>query len=179
MTRVLAIDPSAEATGVALPDGTTLRWSPFRTNLTRPERLSWWARNLEATLRRTAPDLVVYEDISGGGSHFALAAQSAGGLRSLAEVECYRAAAPMVLVHPNRLKRYATGRGGADKDDMVLRAKVAGADVGDHNEADAWLLRALAIHAMDGVDLLAESQGADPGHRLEVVAAHTWPKVGR
>jgi Holliday junction resolvasome RuvABC endonuclease subunit len=48
-------------------------------------------------------------------------------------------------VTPAELKRWATGRGNASKDDMLTAATEKGWDGWDHNEADAWLLWRMAL----------------------------------
>ncbi len=56
----------------------------------------------------------------------------------------------IVLVPPATLKKYATGKGNADKLAMVMAAyKRLGYDGSDHNEADALWLRAIGQELLD------------------------------
>lgn len=174
---VIGVDPSQSYTGVALPDGRTTGWVPRPgAARTRGDHLALWQLRFATVLRRHQPAAVVYEDVLL--SKFARAMIAAAELRSLALVAAEKVGVPIVLVHPSALKRFATGNGKADKEAMVAAAVAAGAAVLTDNEADAWHLRALGVLALGGLDLLAETQ-PDGGHRLEVVADLTWPKVGR
>lgn len=170
LPAVIGLDLSTRRTGVAFPNGRTYAWAPTSTS-TGP-RLHWLSGQLTRTFRRFTPDLVVAEAVpthTYPGALTALA-QCHGVLRLTA----YEAGVDVVEVNPMRLKRWATGRGNADKAAMVAAARGCGAEVAGDDEADAWLLRALGIAGLGGPDLLAPL-GADPGHRLEVVAAHVWP----
>jgi Holliday junction resolvasome RuvABC endonuclease subunit len=96
-------------------------------------------------------------------------------LRGVIKYGLYRRGIPVAEMHPSRLKKYATGRGDAKKDDMV---KAAWADLYekcgwpgplDHNQADAaWLLAG----ALDNF-------GRPPVHvtpaRAAVLRHTTWP----
>lgn len=174
LPAVLGLDLSTRRTGVAFPDGGTYAWTPLRPNMDSGARLHVLLSALTATLRRFEPALLVVEDVAPG--TYPLAVKALGKLQGVAELAAYEVRTPIVFVNPSTLKRYATGRGNADKEAMVAAAEAAGAEVGGHDEADAWLLRALGVAGLGGPDLL---DGPDPGHRLEVVAKHTWPVVAR
>src|SRR5207244_2831041 len=83
---------------------------------------------------------------------------------------------PWVEIPPAQLKRWATGNGNAAKDRMVDAALAAGAEPANHDEADAYLLRAVALHALDGRDLL-DHQPAHLPARLDVIANVSWPAL--
>ncbi len=55
----------------------------------------------------------------------------------------------VVKVSPASLKKWATGKGNANKDQMLLAAVRAGAPVDDNDQADAWLLWTLG-EALEG-----------------------------
>ena len=52
---------------------------------------------------------------------------------------------PVVRVPATVLKKYHTGHGGADKAAMIARAQELGAVTSNDDEADAFLLRQLAV----------------------------------
>lgn len=169
MTAVLGLDPSTKRTGVALPTGRTLALAPTTTDVAA--RLHWFAGGLARILSLYEPTMAVVEGYaphSIGTLSTIRLAELGGALR----LTLYEHGVPYVEVPPSRLKRYATGRGTADKDAMLAAARAAGAVVAGHDEADAWLLRALGVAGVGGPDLL---DGPDPGHRLETVAGITWP----
>lgn len=172
--QILGLDLSTRRTGAAFPDGNTTAWVPEARH-DEPGRLHWLTRLLTATIGRW-PDLqlIVAEDVAIG--TYPMAAQALSRMHGVLLLTAHTHNVPVARVNPTRLKRYATGRGNADKDAMVAAARAAGAHVAGHDEADAWLLRALGVLALGGPDLL---DGPDPGHRVEVVADHTWPTVGR
>lgn len=143
MTAVLALDASLARTGVALPTGRLLSWSPPRS-ATGVERLDWFARGIDATLGRYAPDLVVvegYADHSPGIRSTIALAELGGVLRLVV----WRHGVDLAVVAPSQLKKWATGSGRADKDAMMAAAAERGALPANHDEADAALLRLMAI----------------------------------
>ena len=52
---------------------------------------------------------------------------------------------PFYLVQPSEIKKFATSKGNASKDDMIHAGELRGWDVEDDNEADARWLSLLAI----------------------------------
>ena len=172
MTRVLGLDLSCTSTGVALPTGRTLALRP-QASLSVAARLHWIAGAIARIARIYEPDVAVLEGYSlhspGVLSTIRLA-EVGGAVRLM----LHERSVPYMEITPAQLKRYATGNGAAPKDRMVAAAFAAGGEPGNHDQADAWLLRALAIHGLDGEDLLAGSQPDRRKTRLEVVASIDW-----
>lgn len=89
-------------------------------------------------LKELQPDIVFYEAPAG---HYESrdAASMAYGLRALMQACCARCSIPMEGFAPATIKKYATGSGRANKDDMIhaVNQKFRGLDVTDDNTADA------------------------------------------
>ena len=173
MTPVAGMDGATKNFGLACPDGALLTLNarakaedPFR-------RLG----QLEALLVRSLavhPPRPVLVVIEGYLPHTpgTIATIRAGEVGGMARCVVYRLGAHLVICPPSRLKRFATGNGSADKPAMVARAVELGAETDDHNQADAFLLRYLGRMGCGDI-----SPSAD--HEAEVVAALTWPVLGR
>lgn len=145
--RVLGIDPSLTATGVALPDGsvTTIRIKVPKggaKHVRETDRLIVVRDRVSALLADV--DLVVVEGYSYGSG---FQAHQLGELGGVLRVLLTETGVTWVEVAPTRVKRYATGKGNANKDAMLQAARFAGVNTGDHNCADAWWLRAVGVHA--------------------------------
>lgn len=55
---------------------------------------------------------------------------------------CAEQAVPVLMAKPTELKKFATGKGNAKKEDMVRAAKMAGERIIDDNIADAyWVMQ--------------------------------------
>lgn len=151
MTGVLGLDPSTARTGVALPTGRLLSWSPSTTDVAR--RLHWFAGQLARTLTMYQPDLVMIEGYAphSVGTLSTIRLAELGGVLRLT---MHEAGTRYVEVTPSHLKKWATGRGGASKDEMVAAAGERGAEPRNDDEADAALLRFLGL---EGIKLGAGS----------------------
>jgi Holliday junction resolvasome RuvABC endonuclease subunit len=139
--RVLGVDLSLTATGLAHPDGSALTFKPTYQGFQRLAEI----RNavLDAVMISHASFVAIegYSMGSKGSSFLSLAelggivrfAFWAGGLRWLD-------------VPPSTLKRYATGKGNADKATVLQAAwKRLGYEGTDHNAADALWLQAIGM----------------------------------
>jgi len=162
--NVIGLDLSLTRTGICLPDGTT-----DHIVGTRDGDLYQRAHHMVAALRDwlLPADLVVIEDI---GTRFIQTAIS------LAYVHCLTDGlltdTRVVKVAPSRLKRFATGKGGADKHAMTVAAIRNGwACDGDEgttdDEADAWWLWTL------GKGLVGEWIVTPTEYRRAVLAEHS------
>lgn len=79
---------------------------------------------------------------------------------------------PFAVIPPATLKKYATGRGSADKDGMRLALRMrAGIDERDNNLVDAWWLR----HA--GLDRLGEHIVRLPANQRACLDVVDWPAI--
>jgi Holliday junction resolvasome RuvABC endonuclease subunit len=148
--RIVGLDLSFTKAGIAAPDGRTyvIKAPTSAGGRSTYERLYRHATNVVAHLRRAHPDLVVLEDYAphSPGVLSTIRAAEVGGM---VRASLWRLAIPFEAIRPNELKHHATGHGNADKAAMIAAAIDRGArpDV-DDDEADAYLLRAMALEAI-------------------------------
>lgn len=176
MTFVVGVDLSLTATGVAAAVGGTAK---VRTVTSTPTEDTIAARSIRLravagalfNLARDA-DLVVIERpafLSKTG-----AAHDRSGLWWLLVARLTGAGVPVAEVSPNTIKKYATGKGTADKD-AVLAAVVRrypDVEVNTNNEADALILAALgARHVGEPLEATL------PADRLAALSAVKWPPL--
>jgi len=174
MTRILGLDVSLSATGVALPDGTfaTIRHGKPKTiGYLRHAQL---LERVYVELARARPDVVVVEDYAPralGINSLIVAGELQGPIRTRLEL----LGIPWVGVRPNTLKLYATGKGNARKEAM---ADAAEADLprgaprpGNFDEADAYWLRAM------GADHYDDGLGNGLEHRVKALESVAWPDL--
>jgi Holliday junction resolvasome RuvABC endonuclease subunit len=143
--RVIGLDLSLTSTGVAPSDG-----DPYRIKTTSsqslPKRLHIIADGIKREVDKTAQDvLLVIEEVP---SH---AAFSITGLAKVHGAVLYVLGedTPYVYVTPPVLKKYATGKGNANKD-VVLAAAIRRFDFEgtSNDEADAWILMNLGLELL-------------------------------
>lgn len=180
--RVLALDLSIAATGVAYPHG---QLGTIRTDAktgTTDQRLILIRDSIRAALNIAAPRLVAVEG-------FVVRSQSAsvlGMLHGIVRGDLYDRGIPYFTVPPATLKVYATGKGLAQKPDMRMALyKRTDQDIADDNQVDAAWLRLLALdlagapevdlpqshrRALDKVSLPAVANAIAPDHTLTVEA---------
>ncbi len=133
--RILGLDLSFTATGIALPDGTTLTVKTRQADGDR--RLT----HIADAIREAAADvdLAVVEDLPVHGK----SAGITGMVHGVARQALIDAGVPYALLAPATLKAYATGSGSGDKTAMAMAAfKRAGIEFADDNQCDAWWLLA-------------------------------------
>lgn len=138
--RVMGLDLSITATGVALPDGTvtTLR---FGADL-GDRRLLSIHHHLYDAIAFDHLDLVVIEDLPVNARAGGVIGMVHGVVRRL----LLEHGAPYLLVPPATLKTYATGKGNSDKPDMRMSLyQRAALDLRDNNQVDAVWLRLLGL----------------------------------
>lgn len=163
MTRVVGVDPSLTATGVATPNALLTVKHP---RLRGAERL---VALRDAILHRIGrADLIVLEGYSYGSQGRAMF--DLGELGGVLRVAFHEAGIPWAVVPPAVLKRYATGRGNAVKE-LVVTAAVRRLDVdpADNNQADAVWLRAM------GCDAVGEPLCGMPAAHREALKGVEWP----
>ncbi len=165
--HVTGLDLSLTSTGIAWMDGTTTTLKPGeRRGL---DRIRWiCARIIEGTARSelAVVEGPAYSRALGAGHH------EAAGLWWAVLSELDRYSVPVAVVTPGGLKKYATGRGNADKTAMAVaameraRLKFASAD-----ECDAWWLRAM------GLDHLGHPPLQLPAGHRQALAKAQWPDL--
>lgn len=171
--RVIGLDLSLTSTGVALPDGSTLR---IRTRQADGDRRLLVIRDrIRALLAEHRPDLAVIEDMPA--KLQAHAAKAIGFVHGVARGELLEADVPYAVVAPGTLKAYAADNGRATKQTLAAAAYLAaGVEFGDDpkgDQCDAWWLRA-AGHDAYGAPLFRLPQAQRD--RLLKVA---WPNFYR
>lgn len=144
--NIVGIDPSLTATGIAAADGTlhTVKSKPVGDDLgSRLWRLNVICAKIGALVQ--GADVAVIEgpafSRANAGTHVGAGLwwRIVGGLHARG--------VRVVELGPSQLKKFATGRGNADKAAMrVALLKRAGLDVADDNQADAWWLRQAGLH---------------------------------
>lgn len=139
--RVLGLDLSVRATGIAHVDGELTTFSPT----TNDDRRLMEIRNHILTLiTARRPDLAMIE-----GPFLSPRASGAlllGGVHYVVRVALMANGIPYLCPAPALVKMYATGKGNAPKLD-VIKALIRRTDIDpdDDNQADAWWIRAMGL----------------------------------
>lgn len=119
-------------------------------------------------------DVVAVEGPSYGSQSGQAGHHERAGLWWIVTYRLWQRFTPTVVIPPSSLKKYATGKGNAGKDEM-LSACVRRFDAftGDNNAADAtWLVAATADHF--GAPMIAM-----PAANRAALDAIVWPDLGR
>lgn len=136
--KILGLDLSITATGVARHDGQTYTIKPSSTG----DRRLIEIRDV-VHLAVGACDLVVIEDLPPIRAH---ALSILGMVHGTIRTALMAWGIPYVLVPPGSVKKYATGKGTATKPDMRMALfQRAGIDLRDDNQVDATWLRFMAL----------------------------------
>jgi Holliday junction resolvasome RuvABC endonuclease subunit len=151
VTAVVAFDLGLHTTGVAWPGGSdihvcpaSLRRSPM-TFERQVQRRHWWISTLSAILL-PFPRCVVAVEAPITHAKNATGMIETHRMHGWLDVAAYRNDSTLVTVTPSELKKWATGSGSAGKDDMLAAAVARGCtEPQTHDEADAWLLRAMVV----------------------------------
>lgn len=158
---VVGVDLSLTATGVA----DALGAHTFRSACSGWERVD---ELLTFVWRLTrACDLIVIEGYSFGSR--ASQAHALGELGGIVRFELWKDEDAYADVPPTVLKKFATGKGNAPKDAVLVAAVRAGFDGDDNNAADAWWLRQMGLYRLGCADVPATA------YRDEAVAKVAWP----
>jgi hypothetical protein len=153
MTRpVYGLDLSLAGTAIATPDGTDRIYTPghngdpIAARADRIDRIVDWISG-HGIGRPIPRPLVIVEGPSygstGGQAH------ERAGLWWSAVGWMFRCHVEVLDVAPNTLKKFATGKGTAQKPDMRMALyKRAGIDQPDDNQVDAWWLRQIGLYLL-------------------------------
>jgi crossover junction endodeoxyribonuclease RuvC len=167
---VLGLDLSLTSTGAALHTGgetLTSRIRPpggFRDHL----RLSWLADKI-AGLAQGIP-LVIVEGPSYGSTTGQRGHHERAGLWWAITLRLWHDSVPFAVVPPAALKRYATGKGNAGKDDVLREVtKRFPWFTGGNDEADALILAAM------GADHLGQPLTPMPATHRAALDGVQWP----
>lgn len=138
--RILALDLSLTASGVATPDGDTLT---LKTSTTGTERLFHLRSRVIDLIDEHDPTLVAIEGYAFGRTN---QAHQMGELGGVIRLMLHVNGQPWCLIPPASLKKYATGKGNASKADVLVAAvRRLGYEGSDDNQADALWLRAMTL----------------------------------
>lgn len=134
--RIIGIDPSISSTGLSLPNRRTIAIKPKATG---DLRLTEIGNTVQHFASASNADLAVIEDLSGAyrGNSARIIPMLHGVIRDRLQL----AGVPFMVIHQMTLKMFATGSGGADKDEMALAARRRlGRTYSTDDECDAdWL----------------------------------------
>lgn len=183
--RVVGLDLSLSSTGISLPDGHIITHGySLPKDATVAERVARIThlrdRILTAVMpagpdsRRgpfaSTPPLVVIEGFSFGSPQ---GATEAGGLGWIIRLALHEHSIPFAIVAPATLKKFATGKGNAGKDDMKLAAQsrlgLTFTGTGSGDRCDARWLQEMGLHHLGAptVEL--------PAVNLSALAKVEWP----
>ncbi|RCV51187.1 hypothetical protein [Marinitenerispora sediminis] len=168
-TRVIGLDLSLTSTGVA----SSLGWTERVKSQPGSGDVFGRLRSIRARVLDFAKgaDLVVVEALAISrqtGQHLTRA-----GLWHLVMEAVDSTGVPWAAVTPTSLKKYATGKGNAGKDEVLLAAarRFPDWEVSGNDEADALVLAAM------GADWLGEPIAPMPATHRAALAKVTWPEV--
>lgn len=169
--NVAGIDTSLTGTGVVDREGLRFKLGTPAVGMDlykRRARLRGQARRIIEHATAGGVDLVVIEQPAYSKTMGQMHDRS--GLWWLIVDDLIEQGVPTVEVTPSSLKKFATGKGNANKGDMRMALfKRAGIDDGDDNKVDAWWLRAF------GAALLGEPLVDLPKLNLEALTGYELP----
>lgn len=167
--RIIGLDLSIAAPGFADIDGGTFTLK-LKASLgdSRLNEIAREAVRLAVATRPERADLAVIEDLPTHAHGAGITGMVHGAVRAALN----DARMPYVTVTPATLKKYATGKGNADKTAMAIAAlKRFGLEFADDNQCDAAWLRAAGLHAYGHP--LAEL----PAAQVESLRKVSWPAL--
>jgi crossover junction endodeoxyribonuclease RuvC len=170
--RVLGLDLSLTSTGVAAPTWTyALKPAPA---LRGTDRMLWFRRQIfdDAISPSTALTLVAMEGPAYGATGGQKGHHERAGLWWLVRCMLAGVDVPVAVIPPASLKLYATGKGNAGKDEILMAAaRRFDWFAGGNDEADALWLAAMAA------DHLGTPPVVMPAAHRAALAKVEWPDV--
>lgn len=140
--KVVGLDLSITATGIAYADGSTYT---VKTKRDGDRRLLEICHEIGIAVDGRGVDLVVIEDLP---TH-AKAAGITGMVHGAVRVYLMQLRVPYVLITPATLKKFATGKGNAGKPEMAVALfKRTGLELADSDQVDAFWLRAAGLQLL-------------------------------
>lgn len=152
MTAVIGLDLAVTSTGIACADGTL---HTVKTKIRPNAKINDQARRLHQLIGELDPLLArgigrghtaiaVIEDYAHGG-HQGLTMARLAEVGGVVRNRLFERSVHMYAIPPTALKKWATGNGGASKEEMTARARDFGFRPSNDDEADACLLRQLGL----------------------------------
>jgi Holliday junction resolvasome RuvABC endonuclease subunit len=161
---VVGVDLSLARTGVCAAGICDL----IATTTTGMERLH---RISHAVLEAAAgADLVLLEGYAMGTARQSMS-YATGELGGVVRYHLWTHQVGYVDVPPATLKKFATGKGNANKDAMIATAARAGCPADDNNAVDAWWLYQLGRAHLDQWDV------AHTAYRDDALGGVAWPSA--
>jgi crossover junction endodeoxyribonuclease RuvC len=161
---IVGIDPSLTGTGiVALRRDTVELVKTVKTepNFSLIHRVSVICRGIIDAIKETTPDLIVIEGFSYGSKGRAVFEIAYLGWRIREELERFKEqdGIPWIEVPPAQLKKFATGKGTANKGVIMQQVyKRWGFEASDNNVADAFVLAKIGQAYLGGFGELTAFQ---------------------
>lgn len=182
--RIMGVDPSISCTGLSLPDRSgTLAIKP-RTK--GDLRLTEIGNHVQIAASTSKADLVVIEGL--GGLYRGESARIIPMLHGVLRDRLQTAGIPFMILLPKTLKKFATGNGAADKDEMARAAfRRLGRQYATHDECDADWLRVAGRTAYGLGELTAYGSNdwlRIPAEQIKALRENksgeeiVWPVVG-
>jgi crossover junction endodeoxyribonuclease RuvC len=174
--RGLGLDISLSATGVAFPSSHCLTVKPVGGPDDHGRRL-WSIQQAFSRLSLQGNvNVAVIEAyaVPKGPASRGVAPFRVAEVGGLIRARLFACGIPWVEIPAPSLKKWATGKGTAQKDEMIRAALNAGAVVSNDNEADAWWLRHVGETFYNAP---IETWAGLEDHQQELLSRVNWPKI--
>lgn len=163
----VGLDLSLTATGYA--DGEGARVITCK-KYKGAERLSHFRNHLAYTFQDQEPGIVAVEGYAYD-SHTA-GSRSIGELGGVVRLLLWDMQIPWAEVPPTSLKKFATGKGNASKDQVLAAAVRLDPRIEDNNAADAFWLREMALYAKRHMGV---GRASSTDYRDAAIKGVVWP----
>lgn len=169
--KIMGLDLSLTSTGVCNILGVNCS---LLTSTKGDERLMWFDEQYRQLAESPGrPDLIVLEGYAYGRPN---QAHQIGELGGVVRLRLRRESIPYVTVPPSTLKKYATGKGNASKDQVLIAAvKRSGIEFNNNDEADAWWLRQIGMAAYGGDETFVDMPADRRDVVLDLASSGDWP----